>query len=200
VLYVNHGAQPTILIADGEPAQADRYASLLEGFDVRTASGSEAALLALGSTVDVVLFDREMPGLSCGDVIDRISEVGADCRVVVLTAVEPSVDVVEKGFDEYLVKPVSGERLRETVERVHQRSAYDAKLQEYFSLASKRATLETRHELAELRTEPKYQRLCERLRSVRDRLDDVLADLPAEDGYFVAIEERPSGRPDQCAD
>lgn len=197
---MNHGAQPTVLIADRERSLADRHGDWLDDFDVRTACDAEATLFGLEPDVDVVVFDRELPGLSCETVVERIRDRVLDCRIIVLSGVEPSVDIVQMGFDEYLVKPVSRERLRETVERVHQRSAYDAKLREYFSLASKRATLETRNGIDELESEPKYQRLCDRLRSVRGSLDDVLAALPAEDGYYVAIEESPSSRSDQCAD
>lgn len=180
----------TILIVDDEPALADGHASQLADHDVRTAYDGEAALEALSPEVDIVLLDRRMPGLSGDAVLERIRSAGYDCRVVMLTGVEPTVDIVEMGFDEYLQKPVSREELHETVRRVHQRSAYDAKLQEYFSLASKRATLETRNARDELEAEPKYEHLCERLESVQGKLDDLLSDLPEADGYLVATEEQ----------
>lgn len=184
---------PTVLIVDDEPALADGHASQLDDHDVRTAYDGEAALDALEPDVDIAILDRRMPGLSGDQVLERIRTAGLDCRVIMLTGVEPSVDIVEMGFDEYLQKPVTGEELRETIERVHRRSAYDAKLREYFSLASKRATLETRHSREELSSEPKYQHLCERLESVRAQLDDVLSDLPEQDGYLVATEEGTDG-------
>lgn len=184
---------PTILIVDDEPALADGHASQLDDHDVRTAYDGAEALESLDPDVDIVLLDRRMPGLSGDEVLERIRTAGFDCRVIMLTGVEPSVDIVEMGFDEYLQKPVRGEELRETVERVHQRTEYDSKLREYFSLASKRATLETRHSSEDLEAEPKYEHLCERLRSVQQQLDDVLADLPEEDGYLVATEEDSDG-------
>lgn len=186
---VSYEPTPTILIVDDEPALADGHAAQLDDYDVRTAYDGEEALDALGPDVDIALLDRRMPGLSGDEVLDCIRTQDIDCRVVMLTGVEPSVDIVEMGFDEYLQKPVSGEKLREAVERVHQRSAYDAKLREYFSLASKRATIETQHSRAELEDEPKYQHLCERLEAIQRELDEVLAGLPDEDGYLVATED-----------
>ena len=179
---------PTILIVDDQPALADGHASQLADHDVRTAYDGEAALDALSPEVDIVLLDRRMPGLSGDAVLERIRSAGYDCRVVMLTGVEPTVDIVEMGFDDYLQKPVSRKELHETVERVHRRSTYDAKLQKYFSLASKRATLETRNARDELESEPEYERLCERLASVQRKLDDLVSDLPDADGYFVATE------------
>lgn len=190
---MSHEPKPTILIVDDEPALADGHASQLDDYDVRTAYDGAEALESLDPDVDIVLLDRRMPGLSGDEVLERIRTAGFDCRVIMLTGVEPSVDIVEMGFDEYLQKPVRGEELRETVERVHQRTEYDSKLREYFSLASKRATLETRHSPEELEAEPKYEHLCERLRAVQQQLDDVLSDLPEEDGYLVATEEESDG-------
>lgn len=186
---MSHEPNPTILIVDDEAALADGHASQLDDHDVRTAYDGAEALEALDPDVDIVLLDRRMPGLSGDEVLERIRAEGFDCRVIMLTGVEPSVDIVEMGFDEYLEKPVREGELRETVERVHQRTEYDAKLREYFSLASKRATLETRHSSEELAAEPKYEHLCERLRSVQAQLDDVLSDLPDEDGYLVATQD-----------
>ena len=186
---MSHEPNPTILIVDDESALADGHASQLDDHDVRTAYDGAEALEALDPDVDIVLLDRRMPGLSGDEVLERIRAEGFDCRVIMLTGVEPSVDIVEIGFDEYLEKPVREGELRETVERVHQRTEYDAKLREYFSLASKRATLETRHSSEELAAEPKYEHLCERLRSVQAQLDDVLSDLPDEDGYLVATQD-----------
>lgn len=190
---VSDEPNPTVLIVDDEPSLADGHASQLDDHDVRTAYDGAAALDALSPDVDVVVLDRRMRGLSGDEVLERIRSAGLDCRVIMLTGVEPSVDIVEMAFDEYLQKPVSGDELRETVERVHHRSAYDAKLREYFSLASKRATLETRHSRGELTDEPKYEHLCERLESVRAQLDDALSALPERDGYLVATEEGADG-------
>lgn len=190
---MNQQPKPTILLVDDEPALADGHASQLDDHDVRTAYDGAEALEALDPDVDIVLLDRRMPGLSGDEVLEEIRTAGYDCRVIMLTGVEPSVDIVEMGFDEYLEKPVRGEELRETIQRVHQRTEYDAKLREYFSLASKRATLESRHSREELASESKYEHLCERLRTVQQQLDDVLADLPAGDGYLVATEDDADG-------
>jgi len=109
---------PTVLFVDDEPALADGYATKFSEYDTLSAYDGEAALEALDETVDVVVLDRRMPGTSGEEVLEAIRERDHDCRVVMLTGVEPDVDVVEMGFDEYLVKPVEESALRETVERL----------------------------------------------------------------------------------
>lgn len=179
----------TILIVDDEPGLADGYAARLQKHDVRTAYDGREALDALDNAVDIVFLDRRMPGLSGDKVLETARQRGFDCRIVMLTGVEPSVDIVSMGFDEYLRKPVDREELRGTVQRMLRRAAYDEKLQEYFSLSAKRATLETESADAVEGT-PEYEELCRRLETVERELDEALEDLPDDDGYVVATDGR----------
>ncbi|MEF8809060.1 HalX domain-containing protein [Natronomonas sp.] len=192
----------TVLIADDEPGLADGHAARLSEHDVRTAYDGPDALEKLSEGVDIALLDRRMPGLSGDEVLEHLRERGRDCRVAMLTGVEPDVDIVSMGFDEYLTKPLSREELHEAIERMKRRSTYDAKLQEYFSLASKRAALETDHSPDGLADQPQYHRLCERLASIRNQLDDALDELPERDGYAVAAEpnDGPGNRSDDRLD
>lgn len=121
------GERQTVLIVDDEPALVDgRAAQLADQYDTRTAYDGEAALEVLDGEdgdVDVVFLDRRMPGRPGEAVLEAIRERGYGCRVVMLTGVEPDADVVEMGFDEYLVKPVEADDLRAVVERLLARSS-----------------------------------------------------------------------------
>lgn len=120
------GDRPTVLFVDDEPALADgRAAQLSDQYDTRTAYDGEAALEVVDDDVDVVFLDRRMPGRSGEAVLESIRERGHDCRVVMVTGVEPDADVVEMGFDEYLVKPIEADDLREAADRLLARSPAD---------------------------------------------------------------------------
>ena len=117
------GDRPTVLFVDDEPALADgRAAQLSDQYDTRTAYDGRAALEVLDDDVDVVFLDRRMPGRPGEAVLESIRERGHDCSVVMVTGVEPDADVVEMGFDEYLVKPVEADDLREAADRLLARS------------------------------------------------------------------------------
>ena len=117
------GDRPTVLFVDDEPALADgRAAQLSDQYDTRTAYDGAAALEVLDDAVDVVFLDRRMPGRPGEAVLESIRERGHDCRVVMVTGVEPDADVVEMGFDDYLVKPVEADDLREAADRLLARS------------------------------------------------------------------------------
>jgi DNA-binding response OmpR family regulator len=167
--------QRTVLLVDDEVNITELFGAWLEdSYDVRTANGGEEALEKLDESVDVVLLDRRMPGLSGDEVLDVIREQGFDCRVAMVTAVEPDFDVIEMGFDDYLTKPINREDLEEVIESLLSRKDYDDRMQEYFALASKKATLEAAKPSSELEANEEYQSLSEEVESLESDLDETL--------------------------
>jgi DNA-binding response OmpR family regulator len=173
----------TVLIVDDEKPITDAYAQWLENdYDVRTAYSGSEALDKLDEAVDVVLLDRRMPDLSGEDVLDQIHDQGLKCRVALVSAVEPDFDILELGFDAYLEKPVSeASELLETVEALLRRSTYDAQMQEFLSLANKKAALETKKSSEELEANEEYAKLTDELSILRERLSNTATDLDDED-------------------
>ena len=174
---------PLVLVVEDEPDLADLYAAWLgDEYRVRTAYGGREALDQLDEVdneVDAILLDRRMPGLSGDEVLTAVRDRGIDCRVAMVTAVEPDFDILEMGFDDYLVKPVTSDTLTETVEGLLRRGEYDSEVQELFSLTSKKAMLESEKSATDLADNEEYQRLTDRIETLRDQADesrDAVAD------------------------
>jgi DNA-binding response OmpR family regulator len=175
---------PVVLIVEDEPDLADLYAAWLQdACTVRTAYDGSEALDQLDGGIDIVLLDRRMPGLSGDEVLETIRDRELDARVAMVTAVEPDFDIIQMGFDDYLVKPVSKEDLLETVDQLLLRSTYDEQIQEFFALASKKALLDSQKTEAELRASEEYARLEDRLAVLRAQIDDTIAELSDRDAY-----------------
>lgn len=175
---------PAVLIVEDEPDLADLYVTWLEDVCEPTAVYDGAkALEAIDEDVDVVLLDRRMPGLSGDAVLDTIRERRLDCRVAMVTAIEPDFDIVGMGFDDYLVKPVSETELVETIEGLRLRSTYDDQLQEFFALASKKVLLDGEKSEAERKASHEYARLEDRLAVLRVRVDETVEEILDGDGY-----------------
>lgn len=180
---------PTVLAVDDDEDLADTYAIWLrDDYDVRTAYNGESALETIDGDVDVVLLDRRMPDMSGGDVLERIRDAGHDVRVSMLTAVEPDVDIVDMGFDEYLVKPVTREDVIDVVERLLARADYDDDVQEYFAVSEKVATLETELSPEERGESEEYQRLTDRKADLEDDVDAALSEMGDFEDAFREIE------------
>jgi DNA-binding response OmpR family regulator len=179
---------PLVLIVEDEPDLADLYAAWLgEEYRVRTAYGGREALERLDDEVDVILLDRRMPDLSGDEVLETVRERGIDCRVAMVTAVEPDFDIIAMGFDDYLVKPVSRDDLAETVDGLLVRTEYDDGIRELFSLASKKAVLESEKGPAALEGNEEYQELKDRVEQLRADLDQTLEDMDDVTDAYVDI-------------
>jgi len=165
---------PQVLIVDDESPLADLYATWLEDeYDVETAYGGEEALKKIDSDTDVVLLDRRMPRVSGDEVLEEIRNRELECRVTMVTAVDPEFDILEMPFDDYLPKPVSEDEIKDVIDRLYRLSEYDRQIQQYFSLVSKRVTIEAEKRPEELRSNEEYSELVDRIESLEDELDTV---------------------------
>ena len=179
---------PVVLIVEDEPDVAETYNLwLADEYEVRMAQSGDEGLAELDERVDVVLLDRMMPGLSGDKVLERIRERGLDCRVAMVTAVEPDFDILEMGFDAYLCKPIRSEQLHETVENLLKRSQYHDLLQEYYSLVEKQATLEATKSTAELADNDEYIELRERVDDLGEDLGDTLGGIDDDEDFIATL-------------
>jgi len=105
-------AQPTILVVDDERELADLYAMWVgEDYEVVTAYDGSTALERMSDAIDIVLLDRHMPDITGDRVLEEIRATGYDCWVLMVTAVDPGLDIVELDIDDYLTKPVTRTQL-----------------------------------------------------------------------------------------
>ncbi|MFB6112141.1 MAG: response regulator [Halobacteriaceae archaeon] len=175
--------QPTVLLVEDERSLADLYAEWLElegRYETRVAYGGTEAIDTLDEEIDVVLLDRRMPDMSGDEVLEEIKARELSCRVVMVTAVEPDFDVLEMGFDEYLVKPVQREDLVEAIDTMQALREYDEVVQRYYQLTSKKTSLEAAKRDSELAENEEYQALIEELDEVRSAADELLEEVDDE--------------------
>jgi DNA-binding LytR/AlgR family response regulator len=123
---VNEPAKaPKALLVDDEPLLLDHLerelASTWPALAIvgKARNGREALALAAQTTPDVVFLDIRMPGISGLEVA---SQLHASAQIVFVTAFdEYAVAAFEAAAVDYLLKPVTSERLTRTVERLQAR-------------------------------------------------------------------------------
>lgn len=198
---MSDGDRAVVLIAADEPAIVDGPASRLEEhYRVRRAYGGQEALDALDEAVEVALLDPRIPDHSGDEIVSRLRHEESDCRVAMLTGIDPPSDIAEMGFDDYLRRPVEEDELVDCVERLLARRDYDTGLREFYSVARRIALLETEHDDATLADHDSYRHLLDRRDALRNRLDRTLADLREQEGYAVAVNEIFPGSGDGCGE
>jgi CheY-like chemotaxis protein len=181
---------PRVLMVDDEKKVADAYALRLEGVaDVTVAYGGQEALEAVEEQTppDVVLLDRHMPGLSGDEVLDRLRERDVRSRVIMVTAIDPDLGILDMPFDDYLSKPVEREDLRAAVDQQCQVLAYDL-LGEYFQLESTRAVLESELPPDEAEGNDRLADVSDRRSVIEERVRSLLPDAGALLSSFSSID------------
>ncbi|WP_436903713.1 response regulator transcription factor [Halovenus halobia] len=176
-------AAPLVLIVDDEEDVAETYALRLQTtYRTRVATGGEAALSAMDDDVDAVLLDRRMPDMHGDEVLERIRERGYDVPVIMATAVDPDLNILEMDFDDYLCKPIFDETLRDTLDQHLDGQASEEQLDRFLSLVSKIDVLEGELTHAELADSEEYHR-------AKERADDLAPQLREEiDGFDALVE------------
>jgi len=108
----------TVLVVDDDPTQRRLIQAVLErdGFAVAHAQSGDEAIQHLnsGATVDVVLLDLVMPGISGQDTLVEMRARGFHQPVIVLTAtggIDTVVQAMQAGACDFFVKPASPERI-----------------------------------------------------------------------------------------
>jgi EAL domain-containing protein (putative c-di-GMP-specific phosphodiesterase class I) len=110
-----------VLIVDDEPGILRAYQRTLKraGYSTATAEQAETALeLIRTQEFDLVLTDIAMPSMDGITLLREIRRANLDVPVVLVTgapSVSSAVDAIELGALKYLLKPVDGQDLRDTV-------------------------------------------------------------------------------------
>jgi len=180
---------PTVLIVDDDRELAEMYAYQLDdSYTVRTAYSGWQAVDALDESVDVMLLDRQMPRFSGRRVLEAVRDGAHDCRVIMVTAIDPEFDLIDLPCDDYLCKPVSKSTLEATIEQQVAARAYDESVRKLFQGLSKLTVLEAAKTDRELAASTPYQQLRRRVTTTRHEAESSLAELAAVESAFSSID------------
>ncbi|MFB6254487.1 MAG: response regulator transcription factor [Halobacteriaceae archaeon] len=172
----------TVVVVEDEAGLADLYAEWLrDEYSVVTAMTVDEATDVIDEETDIVLLDRRLPDGSGDEVLNAIRERGYECRVAMVTAVDPDFDVIKMGFDEYLLKPIDKEELQETVATLLKRREYDDRIQRYASLLAKQASLTSTKSEIELANSDEYAELQEEIADLQQDISEQMDEFDNED-------------------
>ena len=114
-----------VLIVDDHPNTAEMLARVIRKLEtpveVLTAASGEDALQQLGDSVaDILITDFMMPGMSGLELIEKLQEGRKPAHTILMTAYDtPGLSITIRRLDiqDYLVKPVDPERVRDIVSK-----------------------------------------------------------------------------------
>ena len=116
-----------VLIVEDDPAQRRILEELVRRFgcDPVPVDGGARGLDILksqsGGTIELVILDLNMPGMDGLEFLDRLQAVRGDLPVIVQTAqgsIETVIKAMRAGADDFVVKPISPERLKISIQNL----------------------------------------------------------------------------------
>lgn len=110
-----------------------------------------------------------------------IEERGLDCRVALVTAVNPDFDLIDLCIDDYVLKPVTREKLRKTVARLVTLREYNEQMQSLTAKRLRRNVLEVEKTRASLQESDEFQRLETEIEELAETVGELADDLDLED-------------------
>lgn len=129
-------SNPRLMVVEDELKLLNNLVSLFndEGFEVFSGStfvDLENLLSGTGRRHDVIVLDRLLHGRDSAELISRIKDEMTGTKVLVLSAINTSSEkasVLDKGADDYLAKPFSGDELVARVRALLRRDVRQLKL------------------------------------------------------------------------
>lgn len=135
----------SVLVVDDEAALIELYCRALTRAAYRcigTQNGKDALDRLTHDTIDVVISDLAMPGMSGLEFMRRARELDPDLPILVVTGapgVDSAIESIDAGVFRYLTKPVSpSELVRAVGDAVHARALAQARRAAYAHMAGNR--------------------------------------------------------------
>ncbi|MFH0983098.1 MAG: sigma-54 dependent transcriptional regulator [Planctomycetota bacterium] len=120
---------PRIFVVDDDRIILDSLCEFLrmEGYEVEGATGTEAALRAMGrKPFDVIVTDVNMPGSDGFELLRAIRQRYPEVAVIIITGygtIESAVEAIKMGAYDYLTKPIIDDEIRLTIARALKQQA-----------------------------------------------------------------------------
>src|SRR4051812_43754572 len=127
------GDNVNILLIEDDLRTVEAIVALLarEGVSVDHAPSGEAGIGRAGAeTVDLILLDRMLPGMSGVDFVTRLRDAGIEKPVMMLSALgraEHRIEGLNAGVDDYLAKPFEPDELVARLRALHRRTSVQAR-------------------------------------------------------------------------
>jgi len=173
---MNSDNERTVLIVDDEESLGELYSQYLaDQYETRVATTSGEALVELTEEIDLVLLDRRLPGMSGDELLEHIQGWEVDCQVIMVTAVDPDIDIIEMPCDGYLTKPVSEDELVDAVERAFLIDHYEDLIAEYNQLSEKYEVLTSQFSSRELANKNRFDELEAQMEEMETEIADTAA-------------------------
>ena len=171
-----------VLIVEDEESLATLHNHhLKDRYETEVAYNAGEALVKLSPEIDLVFLDRRMPGMSGDELLDHIDDWEASCQVIMVTAVDPDVELVNMPIAGYLTKPVSKEEMLDASKQALLLKEYESLVTEYYEAKRKHALLVSEFSNGQMNNDDDFIELENRVESLKQDIEHIIDAFPDEE-------------------
>lgn len=172
----------TVLIVEDEESLASLHNHHLQDqYETKIAYNAGEALVKLSPDIDLVFLDRRMPGMSGDTLLGHIDDWEASCQVIMVTAVDPDIELIDMPIAGYLTKPVSKEEMLDAANQALLLRKYEDLVVEYYEAKRKHALLVTEFSSSEAVESDEFSELEDRVETLEYELQNIVDSFPDND-------------------
>ena len=149
-----------LLVVEDDQNQADLYRKWLENYDVEQID-IEQLHEELGNDILAVILDRDLGGKVSEKYLNLLE--ASNLPVIMVTGLEPDIEIAEMYIQDYIVKPVSKERLRDAVNDMTSLIKKTSSERKVESIKSRKEILESHIPNSKLKQSEEYIKLVRKL-------------------------------------
>jgi DNA-binding NtrC family response regulator len=172
----------TVLIVEDEESLATLHNHHLQNeYETEVAFNAGEALVKLSPDIDLVFLDRRMPGMSGDELLEHIEDWESECQVIMVTAVDPELALVDLPIAGYLTKPVSKQEMLDAAEQALLISKYESLVFEYYEAKRKYALLLSEYSTGEIESDEDFLALENEVERLENEISSTLDSFPDEE-------------------
>ena len=194
--------KPTVLIVDDDPSIIRLFTrNLVPDMEVLAATNGQEARAAIRSAlVDVVILDHKLPDTWGITLLREFREELPDTPIIMVTGhgdVETAVEAMKLGAQDYLLKPVTNDLIREVVKRALEVRQLRARIRQLEQeslnrllddfVVESRAMQEILHTVLRIAPTPATVLILGETGVGKDRIAQLIHHLSGRKGPFVAL-------------
>lgn len=161
--------KPEVLIVEDNKPQSKMYKRWLEpAYETRTANTRSEIFDEISDSTEIVLLDRKLPSTSAEELLTS-SDVFDGKQVIMITGIEPGIELIQLDITDYILKPISKEDLHDAVNKAVKAARGTENDRELVALVSKKRVLDRKPR--GIRESGEYKELMERIENLKEDMD-----------------------------
>lgn len=170
-----------VVLADDHEQLLTLYETFLgDKYHTKTATNGKEAIEATTPDTEIIFLDRDMPTLNGIETIKKLRQEGVPIPIAMVTAKNPTTDIINIGVDDYIRKPIHQEQLKTVTEALLYRKTLSEEERLLLAKLSKRRAIKNNTSVSH-RHDPDFINLNNHIAEIYSKIPQQAETIVTED-------------------